>query len=222
MLERLRRAMDRLGKLGTTVVGLVIWEIGARVGLPGLDGKVLDAYSKSGGGGLTGLYDTLVGGAMSRGAILALGIVPYLSARIWMRLARFVSPALDAMSKHAAGRERIKKWTRALTVALAAVQSIGFALLLQNIGAAPSGAGFVIQSMLTLTAGAVFVMLVSEYMSGRLAVEQPDVVHEVAPESATVPEVTAGPFEPTAPRSKTGSRQPETLDPTRDRVRDPR
>src|SRR5689334_18803901 len=174
MLDRLRRALDRIGKLGTTLIGVALWEIGARVTLPGLNAGVLGNLFASGRGGLLGLYNMIGGGALSRGAILGLGLLPYLSARIYMRLSRMAFPEFQRVWEQPGGGARYRKWTRQLSVLLSVAQSIGFARVVQNIGAAPSGAGFVIETMLALTAGSVFVMLVWEHASGRLAADVPD------------------------------------------------
>jgi preprotein translocase subunit SecY len=166
-LRNMRRLPDRWRKAGLVVGGLLLCEIGARIAAPGL-GRALSQYFRQGGGqGLLWLYDRLVGGALSRGAVLALGIMPYLSARIFVRIARMAIPAVADMNTHPDGRARLTRWTRALTVGLSLVQSYGvarFAQSLPGVVAIP-GPGFVPQTMLVLTAGAVVAMFLGEQIT---------------------------------------------------------
>lgn len=162
--ERSRKAVVALG-------GLLLVEVGGRIALPGLNVQVLsDFLLHRGGGGLLSLYDRLVGGAVSRGAVLALGIMPYLSARVFVRLARATLPSVGAMETDEAGLTKPRWGTRVLTVGLALVQSYGFAQLAQAIPGAVTrpGTGFVIQTMLTLTAGAIVAMALAEQVTGQI------------------------------------------------------
>jgi preprotein translocase subunit SecY len=195
MFDGLRRLLSRVGKAGTIAVGLVLWEVGARIGLPGLSGDILADLFRKSPGGLLGLYNLLSGGGLSRGAVLALGIAPYLSALAMMRLARFASPQLEAVWADHAGRARLHEWTRRLTLLLAAIQGIGFARFAQNAGAAPLGGAFIAQTMLILAAGSVFTMLVSEQLSGRND-ESPAENDEGEVEPTAAPQqLSAGPAE---------------------------
>jgi preprotein translocase subunit SecY len=167
-LDSMRGIPERWRKTGFVLAGLLLCEIGARIAAPGLVGRVLgDNFRRSGRGGLLWLYDRLVGGALSRGAVLALGILPYISARIFVRIARAVIPAVGEMWTHDAGRTSLKRWTRALTVGLALVQSYGFARFALSIPGAVAnpGAGFVAQTMLVLTGGAIVAMGLGEQIT---------------------------------------------------------
>lgn len=147
--------------------GLAVLEVGARTVLPDLNGQALSNYLHSGGGTwLLALYDRLGGGGLSRGGVLALGIMPYLSARIMMRLARVVVPAIDEMSHDVEGRTRLRNWTRVLTIGLSLVQSYGFARFVQSVpGVANPGIGFIVQTVAVLTVGAIAAMALSEQIS---------------------------------------------------------
>lgn len=189
----IRRVPERWRKTGFVLAGLLLCEIGARIAAPGLVGRVLGAYLRRGGTGLLWLYDRLVGGALSRGGILALGVMPYLSARIFMRLARVVSPALDELHTHEAGRTKLTRWTRVLTVGLALVQSYGFARFALTLPGAVTnpGVGFVPQTMLVLTGGAIAAMLLGEQITAlgdadtSSGVEEQDVRHAQEPTPAS-------------------------------------
>ncbi len=138
---------------------------------PGLNADVIAQYFRDGHAtGMLRLYDLLVGGGLQRGALLAIGLMPFLSATILVRLARQAVPALAKVARSATGRERMIRITRMVTVALAAVQSLGLAQFLERIPGAviDPGPGFVPRTVLTLTAATVIAMLASEQVVNRL------------------------------------------------------
>src|SRR5918911_446228 len=157
-------------KILFTFLCLLVYRIGAHVTVPGVDVVALqDFFANQGRGGLLGLYDLFVGGGLSRATVFALGIMPYISASIFLQIAAAVIPSVDKMQKDEEGRKKINQWTRYLTVGLAAVQGYGFALFtesLQNAVASP-GLGFRLQMVLVLTTGAVFVMWLGEQITER-------------------------------------------------------
>jgi preprotein translocase subunit SecY len=150
-------------KLPLALLALLVCEVGARVALPGVDARALGEYFRTAPGSLLALYDWIGGGGLSRGAVLALGVMPWLSATLLVRLARSLVPSLGA------GRATLTRWSRALTVGLALVQSYGFAHFAQSVpgAVAEPGAGFVVRTMLVLTLGAVLVMLLGERVTAR-------------------------------------------------------
>ena len=154
-------------KIALAVGGLLVLEVGARTVMPTLNGQALANYFHNGGGSwLLTLYDRLGGGGLSRGGVFTLGIMPYLSARIMMRLARVAAPTIDEMSDSVEGRTRLRRWTRVLTVGLSLVQSYGFARFVQAVpGVANPGIGFVVQTMALLTTGAIVAMVLSEQIA---------------------------------------------------------
>lgn len=175
---KLRNLMQRAGLV---IGGLLFFEVGARVTLPGLDVQALLRFIRNNdGGGLLGFYNWLGGGALSRGAVLALGIVPYFSAMIMMRLARLVSPSVEALNDTEAGHQSMVRVTRTLPVTLALTQSIGFALFVQRVpgAVADPGIGFMIRTTLTLTAGSLAAMLIGEQMLRPLGDEDDNNVSE--------------------------------------------
>jgi preprotein translocase subunit SecY len=157
-------------KILFTFLCLLVYRIGAHVTVPGVDVIALtDFFANQGRGGLLGLYDLFVGGGLSRATVFALGIMPYISASIFLQIAAAVIPSVDKMQKDEEGRKKINQWTRYLTVALAAVQAYGFALFTESLqGAVASpGLGFRLQMVLVLTTGAVFVMWLGEQITER-------------------------------------------------------
>src|SRR5918911_3784127 len=149
-------------KILFTLLCLLIYRIGAHVTAPGVNPAALVDFfrQQSNGGGLLGLYDLFVGGGLSRATVFALGIMPYISASIFLQIAGAVVPSVDKMQKDEEGRKKINQWTRLLTVGLAAVQGYGFALFVESLQGAVArpGFGFRMLMVLFLTAGAVFVM----------------------------------------------------------------
>ena len=156
---------EPLRKVALAAAVLAVCEIGGRIVAPGLNGQAIHDFLQAGGSSsLLRLYDWVVGGALSRGGLLAIGIMPYLSARIIMRLARGTSPQLKSWWETESGIAKRTRLTRWLTGGLALVQSIGFAKFVQNIPGAVEhpGIGFLAGTMAVLTAGSVGVMLLSE------------------------------------------------------------
>jgi preprotein translocase subunit SecY len=157
-------------KIKFTFWCLVIYRIGSHITAPGIDVVALtDYFANRGNGGLLGMYDLFVGGNLSRATVFALGIMPYISASIFLQIAGAVVPQVEKMQKDEEGRKKIDQWTRYLTVALAAVQGWGFALFTSSLPNAVNqpGFGFKLQMVLFLTTGAIFVMWLGEQITER-------------------------------------------------------
>ncbi len=154
-------------KLLFTLMCLAIYRLGAHIATPGVNVQVLaDFVRNQGAGTLFGVYDMFVGGGLSRATVLALGIMPYISASIMFQLGGAVFPTIDKLQKEEEGRKKITQWTRYLTVALALGQAYGFAIFAEGQGAvAIPGAGFRALTVLTLTTGAVFIMWLGEQIT---------------------------------------------------------
>ena len=116
-------------KILFTLLCLLVYRVGAHITAPGVDVVALTDFfrnqSQQSGGGLLGLYDLFTGGQLSRATVFALGIMPYISASIFVQIAGAVVPQVEKMQKDEEGRKRINQWTRYATVALAMVQEIG-------------------------------------------------------------------------------------------------
>jgi preprotein translocase subunit SecY len=157
-------------KIKFTFLCLVLYRLGSHITAPGIDVVALtDFFANKGGGGLLGLYDLFVGGGLSRATVFALGIMPYISASIFIQIAGAVLPQVEKMQKDEEGRKTINQWTRYITIALAVVQGWGFALFtssLQNAVITP-GFMFKLQMVLFLTTGAIFVMWLGEQITER-------------------------------------------------------
>ena len=112
---------------------LVVYRIGAHIPVPGIDPNVLADLFKQQQGGILGMFNMFSGGALERFTILALGIMPYISASIIMQLASIAVPHLEQLKKEGeAGRRKITQYTRYGTLVLALFQSFGIAVMLQS------------------------------------------------------------------------------------------
>ncbi len=154
---------------------LIVVRFGSHVTLPGIDAGVLaEAMRNQASNTLFGLYDLFVGGAFSNAAILALGIMPYISASIIIQLLGAVVPYFQKLSKEGEeGRKKITQLTRYGTVGISFLQAWGVSVQLSSmsINGIPivpptvAGIGFHISSMVILTAGTVFMMWLGEMIT---------------------------------------------------------
>ncbi len=156
-------------KILFTLLCLAVYRAGAHIATPMVNVQVLaDFIRNQGAQTLFGVYDMFVGGGLSRATVLALGIMPYISASIMFQLAGAVFPYVDKLQKEEEGRKKITQWTRYATVALSLGQAYGFAIFAEGQGAVTTpGWGFRMLTILTLTTGAVFVMWLGEQITER-------------------------------------------------------
>ncbi len=159
-------------KIIFTLLLIFIYRVGTHIVLPGIDPTKLDMESAK--GGILGLIDTFAGGAFSQASILALGIMPYISASIFMQLMTVLVPQFQKMQKEGeSGRKKINQWTRYLTVAVTLVQASAYVTYLrqmtQQTGAIMPGyeSYFWLSTVLLLTAGTLFVMWIGEKITDK-------------------------------------------------------
>ncbi|MBU8921066.1 MAG: preprotein translocase subunit SecY [Bacteroidales bacterium] len=157
-----------------TIGLLIIYRIGGHITAPGVNPLALKAFFQTQSGTIFALYDLFAGGNLSRATIFALGIMPYISASIIIQLLQAVIPYFEKLAKEGEeGRKKITQYTRYGTVGLAIIQSFGIAIFLQNlnVGGAPvvtmANLPFKLLTMITLTAGTIFVMWLGEQISER-------------------------------------------------------
>ena len=169
-VANIRNTPELWDKITFTFLCLLIYRVGAHITAPGIDVVALtDFFANQGQGGLLGLYDLFVGGGLSRATVFALGIMPYISASIFVQIAGAVVPTIEKMQKDEEGRKKLTQLTRYITVALAVVQAWGFALFTSSLQDAVinPGFGFKVQMVLFLTTGAIFVMWLGEQITER-------------------------------------------------------
>ena len=149
---------------------LIVFRIGTHIPVPGIDPAQLKALFEGQQSGILGMFNMFSGGALARFSVLALGIMPYISASIIMQLLTVVSPQLEALKKEGeAGRRKITQYTRYGTVALAFFQSLGIAIALESQAGLviDPGLGFRITTVVTLTTGTMFLMWLGEQITER-------------------------------------------------------
>ena len=156
-------------KLLFTLMCLAVYRAGAHIATPGVNVQVLaDFIANQGQGTLFGIYDMFVGGGLSRATVLALGIMPYISASIMFQLAGAIFPVVDKLQKEEEGRKKITQWTRYATVVLSLGQAWAFGEFAIQQGAVPFPTlGFRLTTVLTLTTGALFIMWLGERITER-------------------------------------------------------
>ena len=149
---------------------LIVYRIGTHVPVPGINAAVLEELFKSQQGGILGLMNVFSGGALQRFSILALGIMPYISASIIMQLASVVVPSLEALKKEGeAGRRKITQYTRYGTLVLAFFQASGIAIALESQPGLvlEPGISFRLITAITFVTGTMFLMWLGEQITER-------------------------------------------------------
>ena len=159
-------------KILFTLLCLLVYRIGAHITAPGVDVVALTRLLPQPGaaGGLLGLYDLFAGGQLSRATVFALGIMPYISASIFVQIAGAVIPTVEKMQKDEEGRKKINQWTRYATVVPRHRRRRGASRCSPSRCRARSptpGFGFKLQMAFFLTTGAVFVMWLGEQITER-------------------------------------------------------
>ncbi|THU01023.1 preprotein translocase subunit SecY [Lampropedia puyangensis] len=160
---------DLRRRLVFLLLALVVYRIGTHIPVPGINPAQLEQMF-SGGQGILDLFNMFSGGALSRFSVLALGIMPYISASIIIQLMTYVVPTLVALKKEGeAGRRKITQYTRYLTLVLALFQSMGIAVMLESQPGLvfTPGFGFKVTTMVSLTAGTLFMMWLGEQITER-------------------------------------------------------
>jgi preprotein translocase subunit SecY len=169
-VANLFRVPELKEKILFTLFILLIYRTGAHITVPGLDLNALRATFSGLQNTFFGIYDMFVGGGLSRATILALGIMPYISASIMFQLLAAVFPTIEKLQKEGEdGRKKLTQWTRYTTVVLSAAQAYGYAAFLQAIPDAVNNPGFLFTftTVISLTVGAIFVMWLGEQITER-------------------------------------------------------
>src|SRR3989475_12929356 len=169
-LPNLFKVPELKEKLLFTLLCLVIYRIGAHLATAGVNVQAMADYTQNAGQTLFRLYDLFAGGSFGRAAVFALGIMPYISASIVFQLAGPVFPIIEKMQRDEEGRKKLTQWTRYLTVVLCLFQSYGYSLFIETQipGAVTmSPFGFHLLTVLTLTAGGIFIMWLGEQITER-------------------------------------------------------
>src|SRR6266571_3836898 len=163
-------------KLAFTGAMLLLYRLGAYIPAPGINTNGVKAIeSNFAGSNVLGFLNLFSGGSLSRFAVFALGIMPYITASIILQLLQVVVPSLEKLRKEGeVGQQKITQYTRYLTVGLAFAQSIGYVFLFRTFAVGDQEiikGGFTFSSVFvivtTLTAGTVLLMWFGELITQR-------------------------------------------------------
>ncbi len=166
----MQKGMSELWRrIGFLLLALVVFRLGAHVPVPGINPDQLARLFEQNKDTILSLFNMFSGGALERMSILALGIMPYISASIIMQLMATVVPSLEALKKEGeAGRRKINQYTRYGTVVLGFVQAMAMCAGLVSQGITlGSGIGFYVPAVTSLVAGTVFLMWLGEQITER-------------------------------------------------------
>jgi preprotein translocase subunit SecY len=154
---------------------LVVYRIGVAIPIPGINAEAIQQIFKANSNSFLGFLDMFSGGAMSRMSIFAMGVMPYINSSIIMSLLQgaHVIPYLDRLAKEGeSGRRRLTQITRYFTLFLAVIQSFGLTTLITKIRLGNDlavvrepGALFIFTTVITLTAGTIFIMWLGEQIT---------------------------------------------------------
>src|SRR5210317_2089199 len=161
-------------KILLTLGFMAIYRFAAQVPLPGIAVAQQALSNQTSGGGILGLLDMFTGGAFAQASIVALGIMPYISASIVVQLMGIAVPYLQKLQKEGeSGRRRINQITRWLTIAICIFQAPAYLYSLGALGVPESafvlgkGLGFVVPSVIILVTGTIFAMWLGEKITDK-------------------------------------------------------
>lgn len=161
---------DLRNRILFTLLLILVYRVGCYITLPGINPNLLTLDSNQ--NGLLGILNAFAGGAFNRASIFALGVMPYISASIFMQLAGIVVPQVAKMQKEESGRRTINQYTRYLTVLVTAFQASAYVAYLRNQtgGAVVNDINpfmFWLTTVIVLTAGTLFVMWMGEKITDK-------------------------------------------------------
>jgi len=162
-------------RLWFLVGALVVFRLGTFIPVPGINPEALVALMEQGRGTILDMFNMFSGGALMRYSVFALGVMPYISASIIVQLLSQVYPAWISLRKEGeSGRRKLTQFTRYGTVGLAVLQAIGVSVALQQTSAGidssaviSPGPTFIFSSVVSLTAGTLFLMWLGEQVTER-------------------------------------------------------
>ncbi len=153
---------------------LVVFRVCSHIPVPGINPAALAAMFDQQRGTILDMFNMFSGGALQRFSVIALGVMPYISASIILQLLTFVHPRLEQLKKEGeSGRRTINQYTRYATVALATFQAIGIAVMMEQQTAAgmslvlSPGIAFKVTCVTTLVTGTLFLMWLGEQITER-------------------------------------------------------
>ncbi|MEK7342796.1 MAG: preprotein translocase subunit SecY [Pseudomonadota bacterium] len=174
-LAKFSQATDLKKRLWFTLGALIVFRFLSFVPLPGVDPTALSQLYSQTNGGILDIFNTFSGGSLSRMSLIALGVMPYITASIVVQLGASLSPQLAAIKKEGeSGRKKLNQYTRYGTVGLTAVQGYFIAVGLEGFGAQQGmqavvdpGLLFRLTAVVSLIGGTMFLMWLGEQITSR-------------------------------------------------------
>lgn len=174
-LSNFARATELKKRIWFTLGALVVFRMLSYVPLPGVDPTALGLLARQTQGGVLDFFNTFSGGALQRMSVVALGVMPYITASIVVQLATSLSPQLAAIKKEGeSGRKKLNQYTRYGTVGLTAIQGYFIAVGLESFGASQGVAAVVepgllfrVGAVISLIGGTMFLMWLGEQITSR-------------------------------------------------------
>jgi preprotein translocase subunit SecY len=174
-LASFAKASDLKKRLWFTLGALIVFRLLSFVPLPGIDPRALASLFATTRGGVLDFFNMFSGGSLERMSIIAIGVMPYITASIVVQLATSMSPTLGALKKEGeTGRKKLNQYTRYGTVLLCAIQGYFIAVGLEGWGQQGSGSavidpgfGFRVSTVITLIGGTMFLMWLGEQITSR-------------------------------------------------------
>jgi len=174
-LASFSKATELKTRLWFTLGALILFRLLSFVPMPGIDPAAMAALYQTQSGGILDVFNTFSGGALERMSIVALGVMPYITASIVVQLGATLYPSWQALRKEGeTGRKKLNQYTRYLTVLLTSVQGYFIAVGLESLGATQGIAAVVEPGMLfrvaatiSLVGGTLFLMWIGEQITSR-------------------------------------------------------
>lgn len=174
-LGNFAKATELKQRIWFTIGALIVFRFLSFVPLPGVNPLILSELYAQTRGGILDIFNTFSGGSLERMSLIALGVMPYITASIVVQMASALHPALAALKKEgASGRQKLNQYTRYGTVFLCAIQGYFLAVGLESFGAQSGlqavvdpGYMFRIVSVINLVGGTMFLLWLGEQMTSR-------------------------------------------------------
>ncbi|MBU6207272.1 MAG: preprotein translocase subunit SecY, partial [Alphaproteobacteria bacterium] len=174
-MSNFAQATDLQKRIWFTLGALIIFRLLSYVPLPGIDPIAMADVFQRNQGGVLDLFNSFSGGALQRMSIIAVGVMPYITASIVVQLSTSLSPSMNTLKKEGeSGRKKLNQYTRYLTVLLTAIYgfSVASALLASHTATGQSvayqgGILFYISTITALVGGTMFLMWLGEQITSR-------------------------------------------------------
>ena len=174
-LANFSKATELKQRIWFTIGALIVFRFLSFVPLPGINARALNLLADQTRGGIIDMFNMFTGGSLERMSLIALGVMPYITASIVVQMASALHPALAAIKKEgAAGRQKLNQYTRYGTVLLCSIQGWFLAVGLESYGASSGiaavvdpGLMFRIGAVVSLVGGTMFLLWLGEQITSR-------------------------------------------------------